>query len=105
MVLLCFAAVHAQTTKTLSVDEILAKSFEATGGVEKWKALKSRTSIGKAFFGQEFPMSIYEKAPNKQKTVVNVQGTEIIFNAYDGTDAWTLNPLQGGKDRCQVLIG
>ena len=98
LVLLCFVAVHAQTTKTLSVDEILAKSFEATGGIEKWKALKSRTSVGKAFFGQEFPMSIYEKAPNKQKTVVNVQGTEIIFNAYDGTDAWTLNPLQGGKD-------
>ena len=91
--LLCFVASQAQTA-----DEILAKYFSATGGLDKWKALKSRTMTGKAFFGQDFPMTVYEKAPNRQKTVVNVQGTELILNAYDGQDAWQLNPLQGGKD-------
>ncbi len=93
LALICFVAAQAQTA-----DEILAKYFTATGGLDKWKALKSKTMEGKAFMGQEFPMTIYEKAPNKQKTVVNVQGTELILNVYDGKDAWMLNPLQGGKD-------
>lgn len=93
LMVVIFAAAQAQTA-----DEILSKYFESTGGLDKWRALKSRTMVGKAFFGQEFPMTIYEKAPNKQKTVVNVQGTEIIMNVYDGKDAWMLNPLQGGKE-------
>lgn len=100
--LMCFLATQAQTAKTLTVDEILAKYFETTGGIEKWKALKSRTMVGKAFFGQEFPMTVYEKAPNMQKTVVNVQGTEIMINVYDGKEAWMLNPLQGGKDAVKM---
>ncbi len=90
---LCFVATQAQTA-----DEILAKYFANTGGLDKWKALQSRTMVGKAFFGQDFPMTMYEKTPNKQKTVVNVQGTELMMNVYDGEDAWMLNPLQGGKD-------
>lgn len=93
LMVVIFAAAQAQTA-----DEILSKYFESTGGLDKWRALKSRTMVGKAFFGQEFPMTVYEKAPNKQKTVVNVQGTEIIMNVYDGKDAWMLNPLQGGKE-------
>lgn len=91
--LLCFLGTQAQTA-----DEILAKYFANTGGLDKWKALQSRTMVGKAFFGQDFPMTVYEKTPNKQKTVVNVQGTELMMNVYDGKDAWMLNPLQGGKD-------
>ncbi len=81
-----------------SADEILAKYFANTGGLEKWKALKSFTQKGKAFQGQEFPVMIYAKAPNKIKTVINVQGTELIPQAYDGTTAWALNPFAGGKD-------
>ena len=93
LAVLSFVGAQAQTA-----DEVLAKYFVNTGGLDKWKSLKSRTMTGKAFFGQDFPMTVYEKAPNKQKTVVNVQGTELMINVYDGTDAWMLNPLQGGKD-------
>jgi outer membrane lipoprotein-sorting protein len=100
LALMVLISLQAQTQKALTVDEILSKYFAATGGLDKWKALKSRTAVGKAMFGpgQEFPMTVYEMAPNKQKTVVNVQGTELMLNVYDGKDAWMLNPLQGGKD-------
>ena len=60
-----------------NADEILSKYFANTGGLDNWKKLTSITSTGKAFIGQEFPMVVYEKAPNKQKMVINVQGTEI----------------------------
>jgi hypothetical protein len=89
----CYGGIYAQ-----SADDILAKYFANTGGLEKWRALKSFTQKGKAFQGQEFPLTIYAKAPNKIKTVVNIQGTELIPQAYDGTTAWSLNPFAGGKD-------
>jgi outer membrane lipoprotein-sorting protein len=99
LVMLCFVAAQAQTpAKTPTVDEILANYFKATGGLEKWKALKSRTSTGKAFMGQEFPIEMYEKSPNKVKMIITIQGTQLIPQAYDGQDAWALNPFQGGKD-------
>lgn len=91
--LFCVVLVHAQT-----VDEILSKSFASIGGIEKWKALNSFTCTGKAFLGQDFPMVIYKMKPNKSKMTMNIQGTEIVMSAYDGTTAWQLNPLGGGKD-------
>lgn len=99
LVLLCFVAAQAQPTKTLTIDEILDKYFANTGGLDKWKALKSFTQTGKANQqGQEFPLAIYAKAPNKLKVVLNIQGTELVPQAYDGTTAWMLNPFGGGKD-------
>lgn len=91
---LCFASVQAQTA-----DEILAKYFANIGGLDKWKSLKSFTQTGKAMqMGQEFPMTLYAKSPNKIKVVLNIQGTELVARAYDGTTAWMLNPFGGGKD-------
>lgn len=82
-----------------TADDILAKYFENTGGLEKWKALKSMKIEGKAPTPQgEFPVTMYQKAPNKGKLVVNVQGKEIVQYSYDGTTAWTLNPFAGGTD-------
>ncbi|HRI79892.1 MAG TPA: hypothetical protein PLR06_10195 [Cyclobacteriaceae bacterium] len=92
MLLLCFTAIQAQTA-----DEILSKYFANTGGLDKWKALKSRTIKGKVFFGQDFPMTTYEMTPNKQRREVDVMGSMII-QAFDGTTGWMVNPMQGGKD-------
>jgi hypothetical protein len=99
LLVLAFISLQAQT-KALTADEILAKYFVTTGGVEKWKAMKSRTAGGKGLFapGQEFPMTQYEMAPNKQKVVVNVQGTEMILVSFDGKDAWSFIPFQGVKE-------
>lgn len=87
-------AVRAQTA-----DEILNKYFENTGGLAKWKAIKSFKMDGKAPTPQgDFPITIYAKAPNKLKVVVSVQGQELVQGAYDGVTAWALNPFAGGTD-------
>ncbi|MFN5170519.1 MAG: outer membrane lipoprotein-sorting protein [Cyclobacteriaceae bacterium] len=84
---------HAQTA-----DEILAKYFESTGGIEKWRALNSMIGTGKmSMQGMELDFSLTMKKPNKQFMKISIQGQDII-TAYDGTDAWMLNPFQGGKD-------
>jgi outer membrane lipoprotein-sorting protein len=43
----------------------------------------------------DFPITMYEKTPVKQRMEIQVQGLQIV-QAYDGTDAWMINPLQGG---------
>lgn len=94
LIALCaFVAVQAQTA-----DDILAKYFENTGGVEKWKALTaSKMSGTMSMQGMEFPGTIYSARPNKQRVEVSVQGKGIV-QAYDGTDAWWINPFAGGEE-------
>lgn len=88
------ATAHAQT-----VDEVLSKYFENTGGLAKWKDLKTVKLIGKAPTPQgDFPLSVFLKVPNKSKVTLSVQGKEFIPAAFDGETAWMLNPFQGGTD-------
>jgi outer membrane lipoprotein-sorting protein len=83
-------------TQAQTADEVLAKYFQNTGGLDKWRNLTSLKMEGKAPSPQgEFPITIYNKAPNKSKIVLNIQGKEFVVQAYDGTDAWTLNPFAG----------
>lgn len=92
-VMLVGLAVQAQT-----VDEILAKYFENTGGVANWKAMKTMVGTGKmSMQGMDLDFKLSMKSPNKQHMKISVQGQEII-QAYDGKDAWSLNPFGGGKD-------
>ena len=91
--LLSIAALHGQTA-----DEIIKNYFENTGGYEKWKSLTSqKATITTAMQGMEFKGTVYSKPPNKMKVEVDVMGTPMI-QAYDGTDAWMLFPMQTGPD-------
>ncbi len=78
----------------VSVDQILANYFENTGGLENWKNLESIKMKGKmATQGLEFPMSTYQAAPDKLKREIDIQGKTLVM-AYDGENAWTINPMQ-----------
>lgn len=84
------------TAQAQTSDTVLEKYFNAIGSVEKWKALKTIHYSGRAFNSQlssEYPISIYEQAPNKIKQVSLIQGEEVI-EAYDGTKAWS---KEGGE--------
>ncbi|MDZ4683259.1 MAG: hypothetical protein SH848_20750 [Saprospiraceae bacterium] len=94
LIALCaFVAVQAQTA-----DEILAKYFENTGGLDKWKSLEASKMIGTmSMQGMEFPGTIYSARPNKQRVEVSVQGKNIV-QAYDGIDPWWINPFAGSEE-------
>lgn len=85
---------HAQT-----VDEILAKHFEAQGGKEKMKALKSMRLIGKMAIGpgMEAPFTMERKRPNLSRMEFTFQGMTGI-QAFDGKQAWAIMPFMGKKD-------
>ena len=50
----------------------------------------------------EFQFTMYRKAPNKFKIVMNIQGQEIVPQAYDGETAWMINPFAGGSGPSKI---
>jgi outer membrane lipoprotein-sorting protein len=99
------AALWAQTTnEKLTVDDILTRYFEVIGGADKWKALQSMNASGNLTTqGFDLPFTSHAKRPNKMRMLIQVQGMEII-QAYDGVDAWALNPMMGGKDPVKMPV-
>jgi outer membrane lipoprotein-sorting protein len=86
-VILCAFTAQAQTA-----DEIIAKYFENTGGVEKWKALEGLKISAKVNQnGMEIPLAIYQLKDGRQMTVITFQGKEIKQEVYDGTTLWSTN--------------
>ncbi len=94
LLLVAFAAlVYAMTA-----DELIAKNTEAKGGLEKIRAIKSMKSMGKyMMMGMELPFTMYNKRPDKMRMEISAQGMTVV-QAYDGTNAWTINPFMGSKE-------
>jgi outer membrane lipoprotein-sorting protein len=82
-----------------SVDDILAKNYQAKGGLEKLKAVKSSRTSGTMTVGpgMEVPFTMEQKRPNSMRMDITFQGMTIV-QAYDGKTGWMLNPMQGRKD-------
>lgn len=102
VLLFSFLLLGVFTVQAQTADEIIAKSFETLGGVDKWKELKTTKSEAKmAMMGFEFAGTMYNALPNKMRVEVDVMGQKII-QCYDGSTAWWINPLQIGPD-AQVM--
>jgi outer membrane lipoprotein-sorting protein len=81
----------------VSLDQVLAKHFEAMGGLEKLKAVKSMRITMKMSNGpMEFPLVIETRRPNSIRTEMTIQGNSLI-SAYDGKNGWSINPFQSAK--------
>ncbi len=79
--------VQAQTA-----DEIIAKYFENTGGLAKWKAVQGFKLTAKVNQGgMEIPLEIFQLKDGRQATKVTFQGKEIMQGVYDGKTLWSHN--------------
>lgn len=87
---------HAQT-----VDEIIARSFAARGGLEKVRALRSLRLVGRATVAPatEVPMTIEIKRPASLRLEYAFQGGRVV-QAFDGKKAWGIPP---GETRPRAL--
>ena len=79
------------------LDEILESHFDVIGQdkVLKTESFEIKAKINQG--GMEIPMTMYQKRPSYYKTVVEVQGMEIL-TGFDGETGWMLNPLQGSSE-------
>lgn len=79
----------------LSLDEVLAKHYEARGGLDNIKALKSYRSSGDfTMGGMQAPFVIETKRPGKMRLEFTLQGMTGI-QAVDGDSGWQVMPFMG----------
>jgi len=91
-VILINISLSAQT-----VDEIIEKHIEALGGTQNIQAVKSMKIVGSVkMMGMEFPFTSYNVTPDKFYFELSVQGKS-IKQGYDGTTAWSVNPMGGSS--------
>lgn len=85
---------HAQT-----VDEILAKHFEAQGGLERLQKMQGIRMTGKMQLGpgMEAALVMEKKRPGFMRMEFSFQGMTGI-TGYDGTTGWQVMPFMGKKD-------
>ena len=87
------AGLRAQT-----VDEIIAKSIQARGGLEKLRAIKTVRMTARLAQGGFRATYVQEnKRENKVREEMIIQGMAQV-QAYDGKTAWQIDPFEGRKD-------
>jgi outer membrane lipoprotein-sorting protein len=98
LTVLVLVALFCGVAVAQNVDEIIAKSIEARGGMEKLKSVETMVNYGKGFMGgMEVPAVVYNKRPGKMRLELTIQGQKII-QAIDGESGWYIMPLQGNFD-------
>lgn len=85
------AVLSAQT-----VDQIIAKYYDAAGGLDKFKAVNAMRISGRMTLGQgmEAPFTRLTKRPKMVRVDFTLQGMTAT-QAYDGQMAWMFMPFMG----------
>ena len=91
-----FLPLLADEDKPPTVDEIVARSIEARGGIAKIKGLQSVRMTGTALLNEqvESPLRIVSKRPNLTRFEIDVNGVTLV-QVFDGRTSWSINPLGG----------
>lgn len=78
-----------------TADQVLDKYVQAVGGADAVQKISSRVVSGTiGFGGQQFPVEVLAKAPNKRISTVHTPNGDSI-TAFDGSAGWLGNP--GGR--------
>lgn len=81
--------VNAQTA-----DEAVTNYLNNSGGKDKWASVKTIRMEGKIRMQSvEIPLTILQGTDGKMKVSTWINGTEFVQSAYDGTTAWSTNPV------------
>ncbi len=92
----------AASASALTVDELIAKNLAARGGLDRIRAIQSLRLSGQVRFGGGgFSLDLgfrqLSKRPARLRQEVSWQGLSAV-SAYDGTQAWQIQPFQGRVD-------
>lgn len=92
----------AGTASATTADELITKNIEARGGLANIKALQALRTTGKMQisgdnFSMEMAWTSLTRRGGMRRTEASVQGLTAI-TAYDGRDAWQIQPFQGRKE-------
>ncbi|PYP52667.1 MAG: hypothetical protein DMD39_06555 [Gemmatimonadetes bacterium] len=93
------APLGAQSTRTPTADEIIARFIKTVGGAEKIQSIRTLRRVGKFTGDDGFEAVVIEESsrPNKVREEFSIQGMTGV-NAYDGANGWKIDPFGGKKD-------
>lgn len=96
--MLALLALLAPAVQAQTVDEILAKHYDAIG-LDKLKKVQSMKVYGKMAVGpgMEAALVMERKRPGQSRMEFTLQGMTGV-QAFDGENGWSLMPFMGKKD-------
>jgi hypothetical protein len=96
-------AASAQSAPAYTAEELVAKNLEARGGADRLRALQSMRTSGVMRLGGGIEAKVvsYSVAPDKVRFEFSLQGLTAV-NAWDGKQAWAIQPFQGRRDPQKV---
>jgi len=99
MVIAVGASLWAGAVQAQTLDEILAKNYQARGGLERITSVSSARITGTMSMGggMEAPFVWQWKRPNKLRLEFTFQGMTGV-QAYDGQTGWMVMPFMGSSD-------
>lgn len=84
--------------KQLDLDQVIAKYYEAIGGLERWKELNDLVIKGAIKSqGKSMPITSYRKRPNLCRVEFRVKEV-MMAQVFNGIFAWQINPLSGNPE-------
>jgi len=99
LMLLALGLLLAPVVQAQTVDELLAKHYQAQGGLDKLKAINTTRITGTIGVGpgMEAPFTMERKRPGKSRMEFSLQGMTGI-RCFDGEKTWSVMPFMGKKD-------
>ena len=102
--LLVFWVCQCNKTKTLTADDIIQKNIKARGGAENWTKVQNIFMEGiYVSFSEPEPFKIWRQRPDLYR-FDSVRINKTVIHAYDGQNAWWINPLMGPEfEKPQII--
>jgi len=86
-----------------TVDDLVARNLAARGGLEKLHSVQSiKQTSHISMQSTSASLVQYAKRPNLIRQEMSIAGQNIV-QAFDGSTAWTINPLQTGSSAPVVV--
>lgn len=79
---------------------IIDRHVEAVGGraaIKQVKSVKAAGTMSIAANGMSGAIEVYSMRPNKQLVKMTLAGVGDVLEGFDGTHAWSLNPMSGPR--------
>ena len=93
--------------KMPTANQLINKYVKALGGRVAIGKINSRVTKGSLEIpavGASGTVETYEKSPNKAITIATIAGVGVMQEAFDGSVAWSNNPMTGLRDKAGVEL-
>lgn len=102
--ILLFAAIFAAVVLQAQNAEEIVKKYTVANKYDKISGIQTVRITGRmSMMGMDIPMEISMKNPDKIRTVMSIQGQEMV-TAIDGNIGYTIAPMSGSNEPTEIPL-